>query len=53
MLKTFFVFEIFTILSRLFSHVEKNLDMEVKVNCKLYDVSCWTSNNYNTQYINN
>ena len=51
MLKTPFV-ETFTFFSRSFGFVEKRLDM---VNFKIYDVTNWTTNNYNahiTQYLN-
>ena len=51
MLKTLFV-EIFTFFPDLLVFVEKRLDM---VNFKIYDVTNWTTNNYNahiTQYLN-
>ena len=32
----------------LFGHVEKRLDKKVKINFKIYDVTDWTTNNYNT-----
>ena len=51
MLKTLFV-EIFTFFPDLLVFVEKRLDM---VNFKIYDITNWTTNNYNahiTQYLN-
>ena len=32
---------------RLFGYVEKRLDKKARVNFKMYDVTCWTTNNYN------
>ena len=46
MLKSLFVLEIFTFMSRLFGYVEKRLDK--MVNFKIYDVTDWTTNNWNT-----
>ena len=48
MLKTLFVFEIFTFLSCLFGYVKKRLDKKAKVNFKICDVANWTTSNYNT-----
>ena len=48
MLKALFVLEIFTYLSWLFGYVEKGLDKKAIVNFKIYDVTDWTTNNYNT-----
>ena len=48
MLKALFVLEILTFFSRLFGYVEKRLDKKVKVNSNIYDISDWTTNNYNT-----
>ena len=45
MLKALSVLEIFTFFSRLFGYVGKQLD---KVNFKIYDVTDWATNNYNT-----
>ena len=42
------VFKIFTLLSRIFGYLEKRLDKKAMVNFKLYDVTDWTTNNYNT-----
>ena len=47
-LKTFFVLEIFTFLSWLFGYVEKWFDKKVIANFKIFDVTDWTANNYNT-----
>ena len=38
--------KIFTFWSRLFGHVEKQLDQRNKVNYKIYDVATWETNNY-------
>ena len=46
-----FVLKVFTILSRLFGYVEKRFDKKAMVNCKIYDVTDWTTNNYNTHII--
>ena len=48
MLKALFVLEIFTFLYRIFGYVEKWLDKKVMFNFKIYDVTDWASNNYNT-----
>ena len=48
MFKALLVFEIFTFLAWLFGYVEKRLDKKAKVNLKIYDVTDWTTNNYNT-----
>ena len=50
MLKALFVLEIFTFLSWLFGYTEKRLEKKVKVNSKIYNITDWTTNNYNTQY---
>ena len=52
MLKAFFIIEIFIFLSWLFGYVEKRLDKIAKVNFKIYDVTDWTANNYNTYIVN-
>ena len=44
MLKALFIREICTFLSWIFSW----LDKKTMVNLKIYDVSYWTKNNYNT-----
>ena len=51
MLKTLFVLEIFTFLSWLFGDVEKRLDKKGQVILRIYDVTDWTINNYNTYII--
>ena len=30
-----------------FGYLEKRLDKKAKVNCKIYDVTNWNTNNYN------
>ena len=48
MLKALFVLEIFRFLSRLFDSIEKQLNKKPKLDVKIYDVTGWTANNYNT-----
>ena len=48
MLKSLFVLEMVTVLSCDFGYVEKWLDKKAMVNFKIYDVTDWTANNYNT-----
>ena len=48
MLKALFVLEIFTFLSWLFGYVEKWLDKKAVINFRIYGVTDWTTNNYNT-----
>ena len=43
-----FIFEIFTFLSRLSGYVEKGLDKKAMVSFKIYVVTDWTTNDYNT-----
>ena len=50
-LEAFFILEIFRFLSWLFGFVEKGLDKKVKVSFNIYDVTDWTTNNYNTYVI--
>ena len=55
-LKALFVLEIFTFLSRLFGYVRKDLDKKDEVNFKIYNVTDWTTNDYNkhiVQYLKN
>ena len=55
-LKALFVLDIFTFLSWRFGHIEKRLDKKAEVNFKIYDVTDWATNNYNTyivQYLKN
>ena len=47
-LKAPFVLEIITFLSRFCGYVEKELDKKTIVNSKIYDVTNWTTSNYNT-----
>ena len=42
-----FVFEIFTFLSWLFGYVEKLFDVKAMVIFNNYDITGWTTNNYN------
>ena len=44
-LKVLFVLKILEFLSWIFVHVKKELDMKDKVNCKIYDVTTWETNN--------
>ena len=53
MLKALFVLEMFSYLPGLFSHVEKWLDIKAKVSFKIYGVTDWTTNNYNTCIVQN
>ena len=48
LLKALVVLEIFTFLSCLFGYVEKGLDKKAMVIFKIYDVTDWTANDYNT-----
>ena len=48
MLKTLSVLETFTFLLWLFGYLEKRLDKKAYVNLKIYDVTDWATNNYNT-----
>ena len=47
LLKALVVLEIFTFLSCLFGYVEKGLDKKAMVIFKIYDVTDWTTNDYN------
>ena len=47
-LKALFFLKIFDFLSCLFGHVEKTAWLEYKVNFKIYDVTDWLKNNYNS-----
>ena len=47
-LKALFVLEIFTFLSRVFDYTEKWLGKKAMINFKIYDVTDWTTYNYNT-----
>ena len=48
MLIALFVLELFTFLSWFFGYAEKRLDKKAKVDFKIYDVTDWTTINYNT-----
>ena len=47
-LKTLFVLKIFKFLSWFAGHVEKRLDKKDKANFKIYHITTWKANNYNT-----
>ena len=47
-LKALLVLKIFKFSSRIFICVEKRLDQKDKVNFKIYDVTPWLTNNFNT-----
>ena len=49
-LKALFSTKIFKFLSWLFGHVGKWLDKKIKVNFKIYDVTIWEIDKYNTYY---
>ena len=54
MLKALFILETFAFWPWFFGYVEKRLGERATVNFKTYDVTDWTTNNYNTpiaQYI--
>ena len=46
--KTLLVLKIFNFLCWFFGPVAKRLDEKDKVNLKIYDVTAWLMNNYNT-----
>ena len=48
MLKAIFILEILTFLYWHFGYIAKRLDKKTMVNFKSYDVTNWTTNNYNT-----
>ena len=50
-LKVLFALKIFKFLSWLSRHVEKQLDLDDKSNFKIYDVTTWETNNYNTHIV--
>ena len=47
-LNALFILKIFKLLSYLFGNVEKRLDWKNKVHFKIYDVTTWLINNFNT-----
>ena len=56
MLKALFLLKIFKFLRRIFGHVKEPLDKKAKVSFKIYDVTDWEIDKYNThiaQYLNN
>ena len=46
--KALFVLKIFKFLSCLFGNVEKQLDWKYKVIFKIYDITIWLTNSYDT-----
>ena len=48
MLNALFVLEIIIFLSRLFGYLEKRLDKKAVISFNIYNVTDWTTNNYNT-----
>ena len=48
MLKELSVLQLLKFLSRLFDHAAKKLDNKAKVNFKVYDITTWETNNYNS-----
>ena len=51
MLKALFVLEMFKFLVKLFGYVEERFDEKTKVNLKIYDITDWTTNNYDTYIV--
>ena len=51
MLKAIFVVKIITVLFWLFDQVVKRLDEKARVIFKIYDVTDWKANNYDTYII--
>ena len=47
-LKGLFVLKIFKFLSSIFGYVEKQLGLKDKIHFKIYDVTTWETNNWNT-----
>ena len=47
-LKAIFILEIFKFLFWLFGHVGKRLDKKPKINSKIYDVTNWVTDSYDT-----
>ena len=52
MLKAFFFLRDLHFCPKRFGYVEKQLDKKSQVDFKIYDVTDWTTNNYNTHYAN-
>ena len=49
-LKALFILKMFKRLSWLFDNVKKTrIDCQDKVNCRIYDITTWLTNNYGTQ----
>ena len=51
MLKAFSVLQMFFFFLWLFGHEEKRLDKKAKINFKPYNVTAWTTNDYNTYIV--
>ena len=51
-LKALFFLKIFKVLSLLFGKVEKQLDKKDNIKFRIYDVTTWLTNNYNTLIAN-
>ena len=51
MLNVIFPLEIFTFLSFIFCHVGKRLEKKTKNDFKIYDVTGWTTSNYNLHIV--
>ena len=51
-LKALFFLKIFKVLSLLFGKVEKQLDKKDNIKFRIYDVTTWLTNNYNTHIAN-
>ena len=47
-LKVHFAYKIIKLLSRLFGHLDKQLDQKDQDNFKIYDDTTWKTNNSNT-----
>ena len=51
MLKALFVLEIWRFMYWLFGYIEYYLNKAAKINFKIYDVTDWIANNYNTHIV--
>ena len=51
-LEALFFLKIFKALSLLFGKVEKQLDKKDNIKFRIYDVTTWLTNNYNTHIAN-
>ena len=48
MLKALFIPKMFKFSSKIFGHAGKRLDQKAKFSFKVYDITDWITNNYNT-----